>query len=159
MLNPLQNLRPHIRHVIAEVAATFGFTPDQLRGRHRCAQLALARHTAMYVARQCTGASYPLLGREFGYRDHTTIMYAVLKIDRLRALDGRLDEYLSQVLIPQANLPAISPQDSELQQLAKSVALVEAAVRPLAKELLTIRRGIERLTLGIEQPELQESQT
>jgi len=39
----------------------------------------------MYVVREMTDFSYPAIGREFGDRDHTTVMHAVTKISTLMA--------------------------------------------------------------------------
>ena len=40
----------------------------------------IARQVAMYVFRELTEFSYPMIGREFGGRDHTTVIHAVEKI-------------------------------------------------------------------------------
>jgi chromosomal replication initiator protein len=37
----------------------------------------------MYVFRELTDLSYPVIGREFGGRDHTTVIHAVDKIRKL----------------------------------------------------------------------------
>jgi chromosomal replication initiator protein len=46
----------------------------------------------MYLAKQLTSRSLPEIGRKFGGRDHTTVMYAVQKIEELRATDSSLAE-------------------------------------------------------------------
>jgi len=43
----------------------------------------LARQIAMYLIRQLTDLSYPAIAREFGGRDHTTVMHAVDKVQQL----------------------------------------------------------------------------
>jgi len=45
--------------------------------------VAFPRQIAMYLARQLTHASLAELGRAFGGKDHTTVLYAV---DKIRAL-------------------------------------------------------------------------
>lgn len=42
---------------------------------------ATERHIAMYLSVRLLGCSYPEVGRAFG-RDHTTVMYAVKKLDK-----------------------------------------------------------------------------
>ncbi len=37
----------------------------------------------MYVCRELTDLSYPQIGKEFGGRDHTTVIYAYEKISKL----------------------------------------------------------------------------
>lgn len=48
------------------------------------------------LARELTGASYPLLARHFGDRDHTTCLYADRKIKRNEATDAKLAARLAE---------------------------------------------------------------
>ena len=48
------------------------------------------RHIAMYLSREMTTKSLPQIGRAFN-RDHTTVLAAVRKIERLRREDPALD--------------------------------------------------------------------
>ncbi len=61
----------------------FGFTLEELTGKSRRRPLVIARQMAMYVTRQMTDLSFPLIAREFGGRDHTTVMHACDKISAL----------------------------------------------------------------------------
>jgi chromosomal replication initiator protein len=72
--------------VIAETAARFDLTVDELRGPGRSANVALARQIAMYLSRELTDLSLPKIGTEFS-RDHTTVMHACRKIRDLIAHD------------------------------------------------------------------------
>ena len=56
---------------------------DSITGDSRRRPIVDARQAAMYVARHTTDLSYPDLGRAFGGRDHTTVIHAVSKIERL----------------------------------------------------------------------------
>ena len=47
---------------------------------------------AMYLAKQLTSRSLPEIGRKFGKRDHTTVLYAIRRIEDLRPKDPALDE-------------------------------------------------------------------
>lgn len=66
--------------VLALVAARCGYTSRDLRGRKRDTRLVLARQIAMYLCRELLGESYPSLGRMFGDKDHSTVMYAIKKM-------------------------------------------------------------------------------
>jgi chromosomal replication initiator protein len=46
----------------------------------------------MYLAKQLTPRSLPEIGRKFGGRDHTTVMYAIRKIEDLRTTEPQLSE-------------------------------------------------------------------
>jgi chromosomal replication initiator protein len=65
------------------IASYFGFTLDAMRGKSRQRPLVTARQIAMYLFRDLTDLSYPAIGREFGGRDHTTVMHAVEKVQHL----------------------------------------------------------------------------
>jgi len=69
--------------MLAEIAVILGFSVDALRGRSRQRPLVTARQIAMYVFRELTDLSYPSIARLFGGRDHTTVIHAVDKIQRL----------------------------------------------------------------------------
>jgi chromosomal replication initiator protein len=68
------------RHTISEIQAAtcrhFGISGDELLSSGRATRIAWPRQLAMYLARELTGASLPAIGREFGGRDHTTVLHA-----------------------------------------------------------------------------------
>ena len=68
---------PKIKEV---VAAANGLTLKELDHPRRDARVAGPRQIAMYVATQLTNCSLPQIAREFGKKDHTTIIYARNKI-------------------------------------------------------------------------------
>jgi len=71
--------------ILDATADMFGLSIEDLRGKSRSRPLVTARQIAMYVLREMTDFSYPAIGREFGDRDHTTVMHAVTKISKLMA--------------------------------------------------------------------------
>lgn len=66
--------------ILAATVEMFGFSHAELTGQSRRRPLVTARQIAMYVFRELTEFSYPMIGREFGDRDHTTVIHAVEKI-------------------------------------------------------------------------------
>ncbi len=66
--------------ILDATSQAFGFTVDELCGPNRRRPLVTARQVSMYVFRELTDFSYPAIGREFGGRDHSTVMHAVDKI-------------------------------------------------------------------------------
>jgi chromosomal replication initiator protein len=54
----------------------FGLSCEELLSTARVARLAWPRQLAMYLARELTGESLPAIGRQFGGRDHTTVLHA-----------------------------------------------------------------------------------
>jgi chromosomal replication initiator protein len=71
--------------IIAQTAAYFGLTIDDLCGSSRSRVLVTARQIAMYLCRELTDLSLPKIGQQFGGRDHTTVMHADRKIRQLMA--------------------------------------------------------------------------
>ena len=69
--------------ILEATVEQFGFSIDELKGKSRRRPLVIARQMAMYVTRELTDLSYPLIAREFGGRDHTTVMHACDKISAL----------------------------------------------------------------------------
>ena len=71
-----------VEAVQAEVARQFGLHVNDLRGNRRTQEVAYARQIAMYLARDLTETSLPQIGARFGGRHHTTVIYAIDKVDR-----------------------------------------------------------------------------
>ena len=71
--------------IMAQTADYFGITIDDLCSANRSRTMVSARHIAMYLCRELTDLSLPKIGREFGGRDHTTVMSADKKIRTLMA--------------------------------------------------------------------------
>jgi chromosomal replication initiator protein len=62
--------------VQAAVCEHFGLAEDDLLSSSRSPRVAWPRQLAMYLARELTGRSLPAIGRDFGGRDHTTVLHA-----------------------------------------------------------------------------------
>jgi chromosomal replication initiator protein len=71
--------------IIAQTAAYFGLSIDDLCGASRSRVLVTGRQIAMYLCRELTELSLPKIGQQFGGRDHTTVMHADKKIRQLLA--------------------------------------------------------------------------
>jgi chromosomal replication initiator protein len=71
---------PRIQEAVSE---RFGVTLDELVSPRRSQAVAYPRQVAMYLSRELTDSSLPKIGREFGGRDHTTVIHATSKITRL----------------------------------------------------------------------------
>jgi chromosomal replication initiator protein len=72
-----------IARIQEAVSQRFGVTHEELVSPRRSQAVAYPRQVAMYLSRELTDASLPKIGREFGGRDHTTVIHATTKITRL----------------------------------------------------------------------------
>ena len=71
--------------IMAQTAAYFGLSMEDICGTSRSRVLVTARQIAMYLCRELTDLSLPKIGQLFGGRDHTTVMHADRKIRSLMA--------------------------------------------------------------------------
>ena len=69
--------------ILSATSDLFGFSVEDLCGHSRRRPLVIARQVSMYVFRELTDYSYPAIAKEFGGRDHTTVIHAVEKISNL----------------------------------------------------------------------------
>jgi chromosomal replication initiator protein len=81
---PERTLRPiSIASIQQEVCKFYGIGMVDLTGNKRSQNIVYPRQIAMYLARELTDLSLPRIGAEFGGRDHTTVIHANAKIQKL----------------------------------------------------------------------------
>jgi chromosomal replication initiator protein len=92
-----------IEAIQREVASYFDIKLHDLKGPKRHRAVAHPRMIAMYLARRLTAMSFPEIGSRFGGKDHSTVISAVRKIERLvtsdpglRSVVGTLENHLRQ---------------------------------------------------------------
>jgi chromosomal replication initiator protein len=88
---------PKIDTIKDLTAKAYGVTKADLESSCRKRQFAQPRQFAMFLCRQLTTCSYPQIGRMFGDRDHTTVLFAFRKISRAVAQSEQLAEELRQL--------------------------------------------------------------
>ncbi len=64
------------------VAKYYDISVDDLKGQKRSNDVVFPRQIAMYLCRNVAQMSMPQIGRDFGNRDHSTVMYACDKIEK-----------------------------------------------------------------------------
>ncbi len=84
-----------ISDIKAEVGVMFDVSINSLDGHRRARRFAEPRHIAMYLACRHTKLSLPMIGRCFGGRDHTTVMYGERRI----AEKIRTNETFAEVIV------------------------------------------------------------
>ncbi len=86
-----------IAKIINVVADYYNLSPTQLTGKIRTAQIALARHTAMYLCRDLLDAQYTKIGEAFGGKDHATVMSAISKVEKMLKTDPDSKKAMSEI--------------------------------------------------------------
>ena len=75
-----------------KVAAYYNIRQSDIVGKKRVKQIVFPRQIAMYLARELTESSLPKIGKEFGGKDHTTVLHAIDKIEKQLAEDDNLQD-------------------------------------------------------------------
>jgi len=87
-----------VERIQEAVCAHFKLSRELLTSNKRSKEVATARQVAMYLARELTKSSLPDIGRQFGGKDHTTVLHAYEKIKRLVASDTQLQGEIAQLV-------------------------------------------------------------
>lgn len=87
--NPFISVVP-IEKIQEEVGRFYGVSLKEIKGTKRVQNIVLARQVAMYLAREMTDNSLPKIGKEFGNRDHSTVLHAYNKIRSILEKDESL---------------------------------------------------------------------
>ena len=74
-----------IRRIQKTVAAFYNVSVLELRSHRRTMPVTFYRQIAMYLCKELTTHSLPAIGRQFGGRDHTTVLHAWRKVEPMRA--------------------------------------------------------------------------
>jgi chromosomal replication initiator protein len=87
-----------VKDIVSITAKKFDFTEEEIRGPSRQKAIVLARQIAMYVIRELTDFSYPSIAKEFGGRDHTTVMHAVDRISKIMSEQKNIYDLVTELI-------------------------------------------------------------
>ncbi len=85
------------KQVIETVADFYGIRVNEMVSISRKRELVTPRQMAMYLMREEVGASFPMIGKELGDRDHTTAMHAYEKIKKEIEKGGRVKQEIDLI--------------------------------------------------------------
>ena len=80
-----------------KVCKHFGITLAEMKGKKRTKHIVVPRQVAMYLSREYTTSSLPKIGKEFGGKDHTTVIHAHEKIQKLMEEDPELKQDIADL--------------------------------------------------------------
>src|SRR6056297_3962665 len=89
-----KNKELSVEEILKRVSSHFNVKISDIKSSRRHKAIVLPRQVAMYLARQLTSASYPEIGEKFGGKDHSTIIHAINKIEKLAGEDYSLRKNL-----------------------------------------------------------------
>lgn len=80
------------------VAERFHIKPVEMKSSKRTKALVFPRQISMYLCREITDHSYPEIARQFGGKDHTTVIHAYRQIEKQAGADGSLKQMLDGLI-------------------------------------------------------------
>lgn len=93
----ISDCRVKVAEILDAVAQHYGVTKDEIKSQRRHAGIVRPRQVAMYLARELTPASFPMIGRHIGKRDHSSVFHACEKISKLVKEDEKLAWEISAI--------------------------------------------------------------
>jgi len=79
-----------VEEILKRVSSHYNIKISDIKSPKRLKAVVLPRQIAMYLSRQLTSSSYPEIGERFGGKDHSTIIHAIRKIEKLIEEDFQL---------------------------------------------------------------------
>ena len=92
LISEEQNRQIMIEDVLRTISGHFNVTKQDILSSRRHKTIVYPRQIGMYLAKVLTTRSLPEIGRKFGGRDHTTVLHAVRKIEKLINTDPSIKE-------------------------------------------------------------------
>lgn len=87
-----------IADIKEETSRFYGVTVKDINSTKRQQSIALARQVAMYLTRELTDYSLPKIGKEFGGRDHSTVLHSYRKIEEMIKTDSKLRSEINNII-------------------------------------------------------------
>ncbi len=87
-----------VERIINEVARTMNVKPEDIRSKNNSAPISKARQVAAFVVRKVTNLPMKSIGDEFGGRDHSTIVYAIQKVEQQMGTDNTYKNMINDII-------------------------------------------------------------
>jgi len=86
-----------IPNIMKIVASYFNIKVSDLKSKKRSRDISFPRQIAMYLCREYTKASLPDIGKQFGGKDHTTVIFSHKKITKLVQENNQLANNIQEI--------------------------------------------------------------
>ena len=84
--------------IMKTVAGYFEIKVSDLKSKNRSRQISIPRQISMYLCREYTKLSLPDIGRQFGGKDHTTVIFAHKKMTGIMTEKGELTKTIKKLI-------------------------------------------------------------
>ncbi len=95
---PIEDKEISIQLIQKFIAEYFNIKPGVLLSKKRTKNIVTARHIAMYLSRELTDYSLPMIGDFFGGKDHTTVIHSCNKIKEQLKTDKKLKLHIDRLI-------------------------------------------------------------
>ena len=97
MLKKSNDFAPTPSIIVGYICSYFHVDEETLRGQSRSRDVVAARQIAMYLIRRMTSMSLNDIGKEFGDRDHSTILHSLDKVESTMRSDPAFAEKVKEI--------------------------------------------------------------
>ena len=97
MLKKSNEYIPSPQVIITYICKYYNLDEDVLRGQNRGRDVVNGRQIAMYLIRRMTNLSLSYIGKEFGGRDHTTVLHSLDKVEKQMRSDPAFAEVVKEI--------------------------------------------------------------
>ena len=97
MLKKSNDFAPTPKTIISYICSYCGVDEATLRGQSRGREVVAARQIAIYLIRRMSGMSLNDIGKEFGDRDHSTILHSLEKVEKQMRSDPAFAEKVKEI--------------------------------------------------------------
>ena len=87
-----------VEKIQKNVADHFQIKTSELKSSKRLKSIVFPRQIAMYICRNLTSLSYPEIGSKFGGKDHSTIIHAIKKIEKIMKEDVQIKSIIEKLI-------------------------------------------------------------
>jgi len=93
-----QNRNFTIHNILKASAGHFGIKVSDIKSKKRTRDISIPRQIAMYICREYTKNSLPSIGKQFGGKDHTSVIFSHRKISTKINEDKEMKRHVEQVI-------------------------------------------------------------
>lgn len=97
MLRRSNENMPAPEFILDFVSKYYGVSADVIRGQQRVREAVQARQVAMYLVRNMTNLSSDDIGKFFGNRDHSTVLYSIEKVEKQMKTTSAFAETVKEI--------------------------------------------------------------
>ena len=87
-----------IQNILKTVASYYNIKVSDIKSKRRTREISTTRQIAMYLCREHTKSSLPEIGKQFGGKDHTTVIFSHKKIASNLIENKELESSIQDIL-------------------------------------------------------------